>query len=217
VETSVKFALTDTQVKQEKQWGTAITLATRAANLISQVQDSLIFQGLISLNERAVLVENNDNNGKGLLGDNEQDIRTSVTVKSINHQGQNIRYGENTFSAVTQGISLLLKHGHYGPYALVLHFEQYADTFAPLKDTLIMPADRIKPLLVKDGFHGTGTLPEKSGVLLSIGGNTMDLVIGVDTTVQSRGQISTLNTFRIYERFALRLKDKTAVIRLNFE
>ncbi len=140
------------------------------------------------------------------------------------------RYGEETFKAVSEAYSRLqsgtgLAQAHYGPYALVLHNEPYADTFAPLKTTLIMPADRINPL-VAEGFYGTGTLPavgdgkdrKTTGILVSIGGNTMDLVVGKDATVvflqeDPEGRFR----FRVYERFALRLKDTTAVMRLVFE
>lgn len=216
VEISVMFTLTKTQLQDEKKNGTAVTLATRAANLISQVQDQLVFQGSVVFDESTVEFESKDNNGSGLLGDNKKDVRTVVSVQPITKDGQNVRYGENTFSAITRGISLLQKQGHYGPYALVLHFEQYADTFAPLKDTLIMPADRIKPLIDK-GFYGTGAVPEKKGVLLSLGGNTMDLTVGVDTTAEYRSAEITGYQFRVYERFALRLKDNTAVIRLEFQ
>ena len=49
------------------------------------------------------------------------------------------------------------------------------------------------------------------------GTNTMDLVIGMDaTTAFLQDDTAGLCRFRIYERFALRLKDKTSVIRLEF-
>lgn len=46
-ETSVGFAMTQTQVQQEalKQMSTAEMLATKAANLISKAQDQIIFTG----------------------------------------------------------------------------------------------------------------------------------------------------------------------------
>jgi hypothetical protein len=88
-----------------------------------------------------------------------------------------------------------------------------------------MPADRIKPL-VTAGFYGTGTLPAEgldpkdrktTGILVSLGGNTMDLVVGMDAmTAFLQEDTEGRYRFRIYERFGLRLKDKTAVIRLEF-
>jgi hypothetical protein len=80
-----------------------------------------------------------------------------------------------------------------------------------------MPADRIKPL-VTAGFYGTGTLPEKRGILFSLGGNTMDLAVGVDATPESMFSDNTgMFRFRVFERFAPRLKNKLAVRRLEFD
>ena len=56
------------------------------------------------------------------------------------------------------------------------------------------------------------------GVLVSVGGNSVDLAVGVDATtaftqVDSQGQYQ----FRVYERLALRIKDSAAVEVLVFE
>jgi uncharacterized linocin/CFP29 family protein len=45
VELSVEFALTQAQVDGEAQLGTAVTLATRAANLLAQAEDLLVLRG----------------------------------------------------------------------------------------------------------------------------------------------------------------------------
>ena len=45
VEIQVFFELTRQQMDDEKDLGTAVTLATRAANLLTQGMDQLIFQG----------------------------------------------------------------------------------------------------------------------------------------------------------------------------
>jgi len=60
-------------------------------------------------------------------------------------------------------------------------------------------------------------LPPSSGVLVSVGGNTMDLIVGVEPTTEFL-QVSTegVYRFRVFERFALRVKDKTAIVRLDF-
>jgi uncharacterized linocin/CFP29 family protein len=137
------------------------------------------------------------------------------------------RYGENTFGAVAKAYSLL-QETHYGRQALALPTSEYADTYAPIPTTLITPADRIKGL-VDDRFYGTSSLPDKfdaqtdppltpEGIQVAIDGDTMDLVVGVDTTtafmqVDNDG----LYRFRVYERFTLRLKDKQAVVELDFQ
>ena len=93
------------------------------------------------------------------------------------------------------------------PMRWPLQHEPYADTYAPLATTLIMPADRIKPL-VTAGFYGTGTVPPLTGLLVSLGGNTMDLVVGMDVTTSFlQEDPDGLYRLRVWERFALRRKD----------
>lgn len=241
IELLVEFTLTLQQVEREAELMTAVTLATRAANLLAQAEDVVIFQGQAAIDPGAVqhplFAQNrvrarSGPAGAGLVqaagGNAVQVIRLAATPPV--NPGQPLRYGERTFAAVAAGYSRLqsgvgLDQAHYGPYALVLHNEPYADTFAPLPTTLIMPADRIKPLMTA-GFFGTGTLPaqgvlpherETTGILVSLGGNTMDLVVGMDsTTAFLQEDTEGRYRFRVYERFALRLKDTTSVIRLEF-
>ena len=139
----------------------------------------------------------------------------AVTVKPVSDNPK--RYVEHTFDAVVEGYSLLQQQGHNGPYALALRSEMYADTFASLPTSLVMPADRITPL-VSLGMFGTGMLPPSTGVLVSVGGNTMDLVVGIEPITEFL-QVSTegLYRFRVFERFALRVKDTSAIVRLDFK
>jgi uncharacterized linocin/CFP29 family protein len=150
------------------------------------------------------------------------------------------RYVENTVRAIDTAYSLLQAAGHYGPYAAVLHFYPFADSYSPLPTTLILPADRIHPLM-KEGYFGTGSLPgipsavnppaglpaifnatnpgtQSMGFVASIGGNAMDLVIGQDPiTAFSQLDQNGNHLFRVLTRFALRLKDPSAIIRLEFQ
>jgi uncharacterized linocin/CFP29 family protein len=223
VEIWVEFALTAEQVAAEKDLHTAVTLATRATNLLSQGEDLLIFQGQDALNND--LFKNNKIRirggpaGDGLL----KSAKETIPIKPVDEASR--KYGENTFAAVAKAYADLQGQGQYGPYALVLPTAAYADTYAPLKDTLVTPADRIKPLMTA-GLYGTGTLPGSNGakpdaslegVLVSLGGNTMDLVVGMDaTTAFMQVDDQGLYRFRVFERFALRPKDRTAIVDLEF-
>lgn len=225
------FSMTKQQVSKEGDVTTAITLATRATNILIQGEDILMFQGDSALEtgtnpnplfKSGRIRHRNSSFGLGLLGavaalpdPTTQTIEVEPT--SVSSPPSLNTYGEKTFGAVSAAYSRLQSKGHYGPYALALHSDIYADTFAPLPTTLIMPADRIKPL-VTAGFHGTGTLPPFTGVLVSLGGNTMDLVVGMDAiTAFLQEDTEGLYQFRVFERFTLRLKDVTAVIKLDFK
>ena len=133
-------------------------------------------------------------------------------------------YGPNTFEAVAQAYSSLQQLGHYGPMLWCLETIPYADTYAPLPATLTLTADRIKPL-VTAGFFGTGTVPPNAtppvapyfGVLVSLGGNTMDLVVGLEPLAAFMQEDTNGNfRFRVLERFALRVKDPTGIVILQF-
>lgn len=232
---SVKFKLSNSQYADPSGAKTATALATRAANLLSQAEDILIFQGKLGesspIFNGKVEIQQPGSPSPGLLQvdsnlNSAQIIKVPLTsTPSPTDPSQN-RYGENTFAAVAKGYTSLQELGHYGPYALVLHDRIYADTHAPLATTLIMPADRIKPLVtVKDNvmFYGTGTLPilEKgkipTGLLVSLGGNTMDLVIKTPPTVSQLPYVTGFYPFQVTQNFALRLKDPTAVIRFEFQ
>jgi uncharacterized linocin/CFP29 family protein len=235
IEIWVEFALTPQQVEHETGdpgelgHSTAVTLATRAANILSQAEDLLIFQGpsaLTTSNLFGSLVRHRgEPSDEGLLNElPEQLLPPDQIVQVLPVSTNPLRYGENTFAAVAEGYARLQGKGHYGPYALVLQTVPYADTYAPLATTLIMPADRIKPL-VTAGFYGTGTLsastvagsPPFRGLLVSLGGNSMDLVVGMDaTTAFMQQDVDGAYRFRIVKRFTLRLKDRTGVIRLEF-
>jgi uncharacterized linocin/CFP29 family protein len=299
----VEFALTPAQMEEEehaeREMGnghgasTGITLATRAANILAQVEDSIIFQGRSALdgilfagapgatppwpsavNFRGrrtdldlgllnILLDDDSASslpswlnallatvpsptspqpGQVLLpGDQVIQVLAKGTSAAT---GQPL-YQENTVAAVAQGFSVLQSKGQYGPYALVLQTTPFADAHSPLPTTLITPAEPIRHLMTA-GFFGTGTLPPYApsgisgtsgtmtglpstpagvlytGVMVSLGGNTMDLVRGrmqdeEDVIVRfEQKDVDGNYRFRVLERFALRLKDLTSVVLLEF-
>ena len=213
---------------------TAVTLATRAANLLMQAEDMIIFRGLSAFDTQ-FFTDNIRFRGTpdnfGLLDIIPDGATSSLPelpaeqVIPVPNNGTDQVYGEETFKAVTRGYAILQNNGQYGPYALTLHTIPYADAHAPLINTLIMPADRIKPIMTA-GFYGSGTLlanpsgsePLFTGSLVNVGGNTMDLVVGADATATyTQPDQDGNHRFRVVERIALREKDIGALIRLEFQ
>ena len=236
VELIAEFTLTPQQVEREEWLGTAVTLATRAANQLSQAEDVIIFQGQSAINKGGnqhplfkdgkVRTRSGPAN-QGLFNTKLKPIQ-ELTVPALEPPEDIRRWGENTFAKVAEAYSRLqsgveLEQAHYGPYALVLHHIPYADTFAPLVKTLILTKDRLGGF-VDNQLYGTGTVPPTGinppykGVFVSLGGNTMDLAVGMDATTEflqedTEGRFR----FRVYERFAFRLKDPSARAILTFE
>jgi len=224
---------------------TAVTLATKAANSLALAEDLICFQGQNAITGAAAftsgLVQTLAGNkptdtgllnfpvgegapGAGPLTPAPAPPISVVTVAPLAPAVPGVIYGSNTFNGLSQAYSLLQAAGQYGAYALVLETVPYADTFAPLAD-LTVTADRIRPL-VTAGFFGSGTLPPNPppapaapyfGVLVSLGGNTMDLVVGAQPVTAFQQEDTTGNfRFRVLQRFALRVKDPTAIVILQF-
>lgn len=171
--------------------------------------------------------------GPGILGAAKltgQIVKVEPVKIDPQDQTQN-SYGENTFGAVARAISILRDAGHVGPFSLIFNIAQYADAYRPLPNTLETPADRIKALIADHSpppastgpdsetvrFYGTGTIPPFQGALISFGGKSLELVLGMDPTVmllseERDGQVH----LSVNDRFALVIRDFTAIVGFDF-
>jgi hypothetical protein len=238
VEIAVQFKVRQSQVDHEAQKKTTESLATRAANLLARAEDLLIFQKLddalkdplFTSGAVSLIVPNPSSNSTSVDSFLPADPDQTITVQPVEVNPNNPLlsiYGENTYAAVAEGYATL-QNNHYGRQALVLPSVILADTYATRTTTLDIPAitaDRIKGL-IGDRVYGTSTLPsfDKSetksakGVLLAIDGDTTDFVSQLPPTVEvvTWDPKTSDFIFKVYERFAMRLKDRKAVVELDF-
>lgn len=212
VELSVDLALTESQVENESTLHTGRTLARLAAKEIARAEDTLFFRGAGALAGDPLLrVVNGAGAGVGLLN-----LPGALGVPVNRLAGAGRGYGPNTFKAVVDGITNLTAKGQPGPYALILASEIYADTFAPVGSTLTTTADRLTPLL-SGGFYGTGTLPDRTGLLVSLGGQPTTLFVGQDMiTAYTQSSANGQTMLRVYERVQIIARDPTAIVKLSF-
>jgi hypothetical protein len=246
-----------------------VTLARRAANILSLGYDSVVFQGFnatgapasggnpavsgLPLFTSGVIQNRGIPSDTGLLFIGgpyplppSQVIQVPQLTAPAGVTATGPFYSESTVGAINTAYSRLSSTGYPGPYVCILHSYPYADSFAPLPTTLILPADRIKPLL-EEGYHASITLtgvtnpvyappglasgsssgsgsgggisePQFTGLVISLGGNTVDLVNGLDP-ITAFSQVDTQGnfTFRVLTRFIHRPKDFGAFIRLEFQ
>lgn len=226
LEISVEFPLTQSQVDNEGTLGTGKTLAKLAAKTVGLIEDTLFFQGKDATIPATVKVINTDSAGTGLLG------RASQTI-NIN-RSTDPNYPETIFQEVVKGISKLVEALQPGPYALFLESEIYADTYKPLPQSLVTPADRIIPL-VTGGFYSTGTLlvpvppprgaargaaappPSPRGLLVSLGGEPTTVYVATDAiTAFTQADPGGNLRFRVFERIQLVARDPTALVGFQF-
>jgi hypothetical protein len=239
---------------------TAVMLARRATNVLCLARDALIFQGTNALppagggaggnplfTSQLVSVRGAPTDA-GLTGIGgaaplpaAQVIAVNVANGGAGAPAGLAQYGPNTVSGITTACSTLVSTGYMGPLACVLYFFNYADAFSPLANTLILPADRISPLL-HAGFHNSGTMPgipapqnnngapqlnipglvnpntQSVGLVMSLGGNTVEFVNGLDpVTAFSYIDPSGNYIFRVFTRFATKISDQGAIMRLEFQ
>jgi uncharacterized linocin/CFP29 family protein len=209
IEISREFHLTQSQVDNETTLHSARTLAKRAAKSLALAEDRLIFQGEEARLPDGVRVLNKESAKMGLLGE-------APLVEIPIPAGRARSLGELIFTAVTSGIAELIARGQPGPYGLFLESSLYADAYAPLPSSLVTTADRLIPL-VPHGFYGTGTLPQSTALLVSVGGEPTTLFVAVDPiTAYTQVDMEGRHRFRVFERFQFVARERHAFIRQLF-
>jgi uncharacterized linocin/CFP29 family protein len=130
---------------------------------------------------------------------------------------------------VVDAISSLEEDGFVAPYVCALGRDPFLTAHTYLPNSTAAPRDRLEPLIGRELLHASAIdVPpranrdsrgpwQKRGVLLSLADDAVDLVVATAAApefrrVDERGRYE----FVVFERFALRIKDRRAVVRLNF-
>jgi uncharacterized linocin/CFP29 family protein len=232
------FSLTSTQVGQEADQKTCLTLAKMAAKAIALAEDKYFFQ----LSDRGarrnsdpamsdikmpgnVKIDNwRTESDLGLLAQanpadahNDQIDKVSMPINVARSGRGSVVWGENTFKAVTEGITRLVAKGQAPNYALFLSTKAFADTFVPPSPaSLVTTADRIKPL-VEGGFYSSGVLPEDEGLLVALGGEPTKLFVGQEAATEFVQKEGAKYYFRVMERVQYIVRDPRALVLFKFE
>ena len=238
VELSASISLSRQQV-QEDDLSDALLLMRRAATALARAEDFVIFNGQESAKQRAA------GSRSGLtafdysrfpnvdIDDGEPVSSAPVTsfLGDVNPGAGGLFFADASplvfskpkSSLVTDIATALLAlqdDGYTNPNICVLGQGAFLAAQTPNAGSLVLPADRIEPMLGTKLIRASA-LDElqmgNRGILLSLAGDAMDLVIPVSATptftqVNDRGRYA----FRVYERFALRVKDPSAVKAMTF-
>jgi len=231
-ELSVHFVL-DKQQVQQPELTRALALARRAGSDFARVEDAVLLRGLSTAAggtgyqpDGYPLPQNSDiQRGQhraqydGLAGSARNDAMNPIL--GVPHlvrkaTGGNSDYGPLIVSAVAEAIVLLEAAGHMGPYHLLLGREAFIAALTPNAPALVLPKDRIEPLLASPIRRAPSLQPDQ-GVLISVGGDPTDRVVAVEPTVRFiETTAQDRYRFRVYGVLALRRKEPEAVVRLWF-
>ena len=142
---------------------------------------------------------------------------------------------DGLMKAVVAAIDSLEENGYVAPYVCVFGRNPFEAAFKSIKNSTVLPRDRIEPLIGRELLHASGIdiLPQSfnmygprldqshwrsRGVLLSMADEPIDLALAAAATPEFRQvDLGGKYVFSVFERFALRVKDPKAIVPLMFE
>jgi uncharacterized linocin/CFP29 family protein len=151
------------------------------------------------------------------------------SAKAKNAKGRSRVAADALIEGVVNSISTLEERGFVSPYVCVFARDPFQTAHTFIGSSTSTPRDRIEPLIGRELLHASaldvpphgspddGKTWRSRGVLLSLADGAVDLVIAATPSpefrrVDERGRY----VFVVYERFALRIKDPRAIVRLKF-
>jgi len=191
-----------------------VTLAGQALGL---AEDSLFFLGTdarLPAGAQSVTLPPGDQDklDKGLLGIAETNNAIPVSP------GRKKTYGLATFRAVVKGIAQFTDDQQGPPYALILSPDTFADANFPLEDdAMVTPSSAIQALLQSGPFVTSPGMPNRTGLLASLGGKTTTLYIGTGPLVGFDTNAGSIYSFTARESIQFLSIDARSLIKLEFE
>jgi len=196
----------------------ALIMFRRAANIIARVEDRIVFGGQPGPSPDPSALNVSPPIFRVSGGEQFRGLIAEALAITPNPHCVPVPPGppaENIVTAVSRAITILENEGHLSPFALVLGPDLFIKAHDP-SPSLVLPADRIKPLLGGGPLLRSSTIPTNEGVLVSLAGDLVDLVVASDisakyleTTLEPR------HVFRVSEKMTLRVKQPKAILALQ--
>ena len=202
VNLTVNVELTNEQVADETL-SNAMLAFRRAANILALEEDRIVFAGFSRgfPNENSPAVVNQVDPQLGLA-----DLPARHRLfTGLRLTGATL--GQQVVTAVVNAMSTLEASSQPAPCACVLGNNLFEAVHEPTP-ALVLPVDRVTPLLKGGPLFRSGQMDQDTGIVVSLAGNSIDIVVGTPPTVQFlQRQANARFLFRVYERFVLRIRD----------
>jgi Encapsulating protein for peroxidase len=204
----------------------AIATLTRAASRLARWHDVLFFRGLVEGNAlKPPLVH------MPAVQENPPQSLYEAALEAETQEGSapvfvSVPLNEGLVAAVYEAVLRLETRGYFTAYHLVLGETLWRELHRPTGGSLVLSRDRIEHTLMGGRFYRTTTLPNNEALLVSLDGSTFDCVIAGDPTQHPRFEFlrvvqqanhEELFLFRIRERFAPRVRENRAIVRLQIQ
>jgi uncharacterized linocin/CFP29 family protein len=181
--------------EQYSDVGVAMALVSRAASRIGAAEDALLLHGEDAGPALAVLNVAHRNLDK-------QESRLfPAGLKPVNGP---------ILDLIVNAIGALQMNGHYGGYGVIVAPNLYQQAFKAENARSDAPIHQIRPLLVEDGFRYSNAAPPGTGVVVSLGGDVINVAAPRDASCgfirEDNGAI-----LCVAERIRLLVNDPTAI------
>jgi uncharacterized linocin/CFP29 family protein len=164
----------------------------------------------------------------------EQQQNAAKVARALQAQQPQLDNNSKMQAIIVDAINSLENNGYVAPYVCVFGRRPFQEAFTPIKNSTVLPRDRIEPLIGRELLHASGIdiSPHeptwyqslntakwpKRGVLFSMANEPIDLAVAVEATPEFRQvNLDGKYVFSVFERFALRIKDVNAIAPLMFE
>jgi uncharacterized linocin/CFP29 family protein len=222
---AVYVQLKHQQLSEDSLTG-ALSAFRRAANLLARAEDAIVFSGLpkadpasseLSAQIPAQCKVMGGQKIRGLVKEgcpispNQEPNLTADEVERDSPPLARNSSGEGLVSEIAQTIATLESNGHYGPFACILGTTAFVTAHTPAPGSLVMPRDRMEPILGMSLLRSS-TLEPNQVVVVALAGDPIDLVVATPPSVQFLNVTNDAKyLFRVYEKFVLRIKETGAV------
>lgn len=226
----------NSQQVADENLSSALFAFKRAANMLARAEDRLVFVGnegahpprplnipggggSVQISDELKNVIGNEEHffAPGLLTAHENDdSHLPVAPRQIIKGNETLtHYGEELVTKIATAIGLLEKAGYPGPFTCVLGQNAFIEAHRPNPGSLVLPADRITPMLGGPLLR-SGSMLDNYGVVASSCGESLDIVVATPPKAQFLNVNDEAKyVFRVYERFVLRIKDPNAVVSIG--
>lgn len=210
VENAAPVNLTKLQA-EDADLSAALLLIRRAANRLARAHDAVVFAGQPGPN---VLPKTAPKAVSAIGGHKNDGVSATVNTVDVD-ASKGGSPGEKLVEKIAEALVRLEGEGYIGSYVLVLGQQLFTDANTPSAGSLVLPKDRLEALLGGGPVHRSSVLDKDHGLLVSLGGEPMDRTVAVMPKFEFlRIGAGEVRECRVFERFALRLKEKDSVIKL---
>lgn len=206
-----------------------VTTITRAASALARWHDVLFFVGIIDPKNPTSQLPPGVEPGRTFTSGVPVSLREAAiqAEKDLGNIGPVLVSGalnEGLVAAVYKAVLQLETRGYYATYHLVLGEKLWEELYRPTQGSLVLPRDRIEPTLLGGHIHRTTTLPNDEALIASLDGPTFDCVIAGSMdqhpsfeALPTQVGTETIYQARVVERFAPRVRENQAIVRLQIE